>query len=128
MQINGFTLVNEEKINRAIFGTVGREGKLDGGVGERASDDAKIAEYDKLGGLILKGKYTVKTGSFYDFEGRSPRETPEVVLVFRDLAGQVVEIADGEAIPMEVKAAEMIKESKKPKKVKKVKKSIEDDE
>lgn len=128
MNIKGFTLDNEEKVGRAILGSMGSEGTLKGGVGEDATEEAKLAEYDRLGGLILKGDNKVKTGSFYDFKKQKPRETPEVVFVFRDIDDNEVEVPEGEAIPMKVKAAEINKSKKGAKKVKKPKKSIEDDE
>lgn len=126
MQIGEFTLVNEEKVHRAIFGTVRRAGQAEGGVGESAPDAAKIAEYDRLGGLILKGKNKVKMGAFYDFEKKTRREKPEIVFVFRDLNGQEVEVPEGEEVPIEVRAADIQK--KKVKKPSKKAKSIEDEE
>ena len=125
MQIKEFTLANEEKYGRAINGSMGSLGQLAGGVGENASDKAKLAEYDRLGGLVLKGKYKVKMGSFYDFEKKAPRKTPDITLVLTDFNGEKVEIKDGEDIPLEVKAAEM-KDAKK--KAKKVKKPVEEEE
>lgn len=124
MQILGFTIVNDDKWNRAIYGTIGREGKMSGGVGEDASDEAKLAEYDKLGGAILEGKSKVKNGCFYDFIAKKPIAKPEIVYVFRDIDGDVVEVPKGEEIPLEVKAAELAK----AKKTKKIKKTIEDEE
>jgi len=124
MQILGFTIVNDDKWNRAVYGTVGREGKMSGGVGENASDEVKLAEYDKLGGAIFEGKSKVKTGCFYDFAKKKPKEKPEIVYVFRDIDGDEVLVEKGEEIPLEVKAAEIAK----AKKAKKVKKTIEDEE
>ena len=114
-----YTAVNEEKWNRAVYGTVTSRGSLQGGVGENASYEEKLVEYDRLGGLILLGKNKVKTGSFYDFEKRKPREKPEVLLVFRDLNGVVVEIPEGKEVPLEVKAAELAREKVKVGKKKK---------
>ena len=119
MQLLGYQCVNDDKVNRAIYGSTGSEGKLHGGVGENASDEAKIAEYDRLGGLITKDGHKVKTGSFYDFDKRAPRKEPEVVLLFRDISGQIVELAEGEELPITVKAAEIAKAQVKGKKVKK---------
>lgn len=112
MEINGFTLVNEDKVNRAIFGTLGRGGALEGGVGEDASDAAKLAEYDRLGGLVRKDGRKVKTGSFYNFEGKAPHKKPVITLVMRDLEGNEVELGEDEAIPVEVQAADKIAERK----------------
>lgn len=126
MKILNFDLVNDEKVERALHGNIGAEGKLVGGVGDDASPEAILSEYDRLGGLVRKGKYNVKMGVFYDFEKQKPREEFEVVFVMKALDGDTVEVADGEPIPMEVKAAEAKKE--KEAKKKKVKKSVEDDE
>ena len=125
MNVLGFTIVNSEKWDRALHGTIQREGRLSGGVGDNASDEAKIAEYDRLGGLILKGKNKVQMGCFYDFAQKKPKTKPEVVLVFRDIDGDEVLVGEDEEIPLEVKAAEIAK-AKKGKK--KVKKTIEDEE
>lgn len=113
MQIGDFTLVNEEKVHRAIYGTVTQGGMNKGGVGEDAKPEAILAEYDRLGGYIKKGKYKVKMGSFYDFKGRKPRSKPEVVFVLRALMGEKVEVKDGESIPLEVKAQETLEAKKK---------------
>lgn len=114
-----FTLLNAEKYNRAINGAVVGHGKLVGGVGEDASDLEKLAEYDRLGGAIRKGKSVVKTGSFYDFKARKPRTEPEVVLQFRDLEGQLVELAADEEVPIELKAAQIAEEKRVAKAVEK---------
>ena len=111
MQIKGYTLVNEEKIRRAIEGSMGQGGKLLNGVGDQ-DEDAILAKYDQLGGLILKGKRKVKTGSFYDFEKKKPRVEPEVILVLSDLEGNTVEVGEDEEISPELKAAETIQEKK----------------
>lgn len=116
-----YELVNEEKANRAIYGMIGPEGSSQGGVGEGASDEAVIVEYDRLGGLIKKGKYKVKTGSFYNFPKKKAHVKPEVVFVFR-VDGEVVEIGADEEIPLEVKASETVKEKKAAKAGKKEKK------
>ena len=118
--VGGYELVNAEKVDRAILGSMSAGGQLQGGVGEKASDEVKLAEYDRLGGLVRKNGRKVKMGSFYDFENKKPREEPEVVLVFRDLEGNEIEVPEGEEVPLEARAAEMIAE-KKAKKVKKEK-------
>ena len=102
-----YVLENSSKLNRAIFGTVGADGKLEGGVGEDASEAEIIANYDKLGGFISKDGDKVRIGSFYDFERKSPRPKPEVVLTFRDLEGKVVEIEEGKEVPKAVEAAKL---------------------
>jgi hypothetical protein len=82
-QVGEFSLENDEKVDRAINGTVGRDDQARGGLvskhGEgNIPDAALLAEYDRLGGLIKKGDLKVKTGSFYDFQKKQPREKPEL--------------------------------------------------
>lgn len=77
-KISDFTLASESKLKRARLK-----------VGEKAGEEAVLAEYDKHGGLILKevaGEYqVVETGTFYDFDKKAPKfmlkktETKEVV-------------------------------------------------
>lgn len=107
MVINGFTLANPEKVDRAVNGSIGQEGQLYGGVGDQ-DEAAILAAYDKLGGLILKGKNKVRNGSFYDFEKKAPRVKPQVTLIFHDMDGNTVELKDGEEIPDEIKAGEIL--------------------
>lgn len=112
MELLGYKLVNPDKAERAINGVVGPKGALMGGVGEKASDLAKLAEYDRLGGLILKGNNKLETGCFYDFAKKKPRTKPEVKFVFwveRKGRSKKVVIAEDEEIPLEVKAAELLK-------------------
>ncbi len=125
-EIKGLSLINEEKFNRAVFGMVSAQGEMTGGVGEEASDEAKIAAYDKLGGLIKKGKYKVKMGTFWDFKKKSAVAKPQIVFVMRDINGDEIEVPEDQPIPMEVKAAEIQKEKKESKA--KAKKDIEDEE
>lgn len=137
MQIQDFVLENAEKVKRAIYGTPGKGGLPQGGVGDKASEADILAEYDRLGGLITKNHRKVKNGSFYDFDKRQPKEKPVIVYELRDLDGNKVELKEGEDIPLEVLAAE--KRSKKkaeeeedeeetPKPKKKSKKAAEDEE
>ncbi len=110
--INGFTVANKDKFERAVNGTIGPQGALVGGVGEDATPEAKLAEYDRLGGLILKGKYKVKTGSFYDFDKKTAFAKPKPVLVLHDLEGNTIDHPLDEEIPIEVLAAEKIADKK----------------
>jgi hypothetical protein len=124
-EINGFTLVNAEKIERALHGTMGKGGELNGGVGDKAKPEDLLAEYDRLGGLILKDGRKVKTGSFYDFDKKEARETPQVILILKDLEGETVEL-DGDAeLTPELKAAEVIAERKRAKQAKQVEEADE---
>lgn len=123
-----YNLENEDKVNRAINGSIHGQGQSVGGVGDNASQEEIIAEYDRIGGLITLEKksgkgvnksYKVKTGSFYDFPKRTVRKSPEVVLSLRGIDGEEVEISQDEEIPVEVQAAESKADKKKGKKASK---------
>jgi len=118
VKLNEFELVNPEKWNRAVFGSIGSGGALVGGVGEGATDEVKLTQYDKLGGLIKKDGRTVKTGCFWDFAKKKAVEKPVVIFQFQDLDGNKVFIEDGKEIPMEVIAAEHMSKKKTMKAVK----------
>lgn len=118
MTVEGFVLVNGEKVERAKYGAMSREGKLVGGVGEDAAPAALLAEYDRLGGLVLKDGVKVRTGSFYDFEARAPRKEPKLTFE-ASLDGEVVEVTEGEAKAIKAtkeKQAKLKKSKKKKKK------------
>lgn len=144
MNILGFELVNEEKIERAMHGTITRGGVLKGGVGdfqptsekteeeERTMWEMKLmAEYDRLGGLVLKEGLKVKTGAFYSFETKKSRQEP-VVTFITEFEGQIIEVDESEARTLKLakekteKLRKKLKEkdeegSKKSKKLKKSK-------
>lgn len=106
MNIGEYTLVNAEKVERAINGTLGKDAAFKGGVGSE-NPEALMAEYDRLGGLITKGGERVKTGCFYDFKAKKPKENPEVVFLYR-VNGTEVEVPEGAEKPLAVKAAEVL--------------------
>lgn len=109
-------------------GSAGEGGKMVGGVGNGAYfqeawkrngveldekevdvlETALLAEYDRLGGLIKRAGDVVKMGSFYDFKARKPLSKPNVVFTYR-VNGEVVEVPDGEAEPVSVKAVKIQK-------------------
>lgn len=110
-----YHLANHEKLDRAINGSVGQGGQMQGGVGKDATEAQILAEYDKLGGLILKqtivqdvneeGDQVEKveylklaTGSFWDFKEGKPKETPVAKFVKNEVRGGVVvdEVSDAE--------------------------------
>lgn len=132
--IHGYTLVNPDKFERAINGSIVDKGRVVGGIGKEASPEAILAEYDKLGGLIKKGKHRVKMGSFYDFKNRKPHDKPQVSFVFRDIEGDSIEIPEGEVIPAEVQVADMAAQNRSERAVKEAskkrgtKKAAPDDE
>lgn len=107
-KLGTFELVNDEKVQRVIEGSTNSRGELVGGLGEDAIANNPIqvlAMYDKAGGLI-RGKQgaRVKTGSFYDFKKRTPREEPVVRYQF-NINGRHIELAADEELPLEVQAS-----------------------
>ena len=111
-KLEGYVCVNEAKLDRVINGSMASGGKLEGGLGEGASEKDILVAYDKLGGLITKDGIKVKIGSFYDFENKQARSKPEVMLLFTDVTGTVVEVPEGEALPPTVAAAQFIEKEK----------------
>lgn len=99
-----FELINDEKVDRAINGTLGRLAMRAGGVGEDATGEQKIAEYDRLGGGITLNGDRVKPGCFYDFKTKKPFAEPDIQLQFA-INGKKVEVAAGEPLPPLVQAA-----------------------
>lgn len=135
MKIGEFKLTNGEKLNRAMEGRIGKNGLLYGGMAEKISkgeykpidqqdkkerevfDNALLAEYDRLGGLIMKGELKVKTGSFWDFVKKCPLEKPNVSFV-TSLDGELLDVSEEEAEAIEIskKKVKEIKEKKLRKK------------
>ena len=132
MQIKGFTLENSEKAKRAIEGTLMREGGLVGGVGEDASDELKLAVYDRLGGYITKDSRKVKNGCFYDALKTKeatrksgeltviPVEKPKIIFLIT-ANGRTVELKEGEKLSPELEAAEIVQKEEKEERKKLVK-------
>lgn len=135
MEIKGFSLINEEKVERTLNGVPRSDGTAIGGVGsgayfengvwkregnelseEEVNDlsTAILAEYDKLGGAIKRGNDPVKTGSFYDFKGKKPFKNPKVICTYK-VNGKFVDVPDGEEEPGEVKAAKILMQQEKEK-------------
>lgn len=94
-KVGKYELSSVDKYNRAIFGSNSRAGKPIGGVGENATEAEILAEYDRLGGLILEGNNKVETGSFFDFKNNKPREVPVITYIYRTLDGEAVSIPEG---------------------------------
>lgn len=123
LTVDGFTLVNADKVTRALDGSMNDRGQFIGGVrkADGSYDKAElIAEYDRIGGLIKKGEDKVRTGSFYDFGARRARSEPKVEFEFR-VNGDLVYVPATEEKPNKVKAVQ-IAEEEKVKKEKKAKK------
>ncbi len=132
MEINGFILENQDKINRVIQGHLGRSGEMEGGLGESASPETILAHYDKMAGHITKDGIKIKTGSFWDFKGKKPHKEPQVKYLF-NVSGDILEVNDpselaqalqvlnGAKAKKEVEKAEVkaakVKKAAKPKEV-----------
>jgi hypothetical protein len=120
-KVGKYSLMNPEKVNRALEGTPNDRGELNGGVADaegKYDDVALLAEYDRIGGLIKKGEDKVITGSFYDFKARKPKAKAEVKFIYR-VNGKFVEVKEDEEAPGEVKALkQMAQEAKAEKKAK----------
>ncbi|HEX9804231.1 MAG TPA: hypothetical protein VGA67_00965, partial [Candidatus Dojkabacteria bacterium] len=78
MKIKGFELVNEDKVDRVINGTIGKGGILVGGLGADAPEELILAHYDKFGGFIRKNGQKVQNGSFWDLKLKKPKEKAEI--------------------------------------------------
>lgn len=128
MNVKGYSLVNTEKLDRALNGTPMDDSRTVGGVGggayfeegvwkKEGSELSKketdalefslLAEYDRIGGLIRKNGDKVQTGSFYNFKARAPHEKPRVVFVYK-VNNRFVEVPEGTELPGEVKAAKIL--------------------
>ena len=85
-KVGKYTLLNMDKVGRALDGTPNDKGMPIGGVRKEDGtydNNALLAEYDRMGGLIRSGADKVRTGSFYDFRNRKPFETPAVEFEFK---------------------------------------------
>jgi hypothetical protein len=113
-EINGFVLENPDKLERVVFGNMGRAGVLEGGLGENAEPELVIAHYDKIAGHITKDGTKVKRGSFWDFEKKAPRATPEIMFVFK-IGGENVEVDNPANLAKAIKVVEEVKMEKENK-------------
>ena len=118
MTINGFTLLNKGKVERALEGNMMNDGEYRGGVlhgdefDEKKHGMALLAEYDRLGGCIVDDeKSELKTGSFYNFKKKQAHDKPQIVRVFR-INGEIVEVVDGDKTPRIVEAQKQVEEGK----------------
>ncbi len=122
---------NAEKWDRAVNGMIGSEGTLVGGVGATASPQEKLSQYDKLGGYITVDGRKVKNGAFFDVKNDAAIAKPAPVFLFR-VNGEMVEVAVGAELPVEVQASEIADKRKASKAAKGTKKpakpSVEDEE
>lgn len=123
MEVNNFILDNSEKVSRAINGVSFRHKGIvekNGGLPKDHTPEQLLAEYDRLGGLILtKDNIKVKNGSFYDFEKKQPRKEPDIKFI-TNVDGDEIEVDEKEAKALKA-AQKKIKEAK-IKKIKKIKK------
>lgn len=111
LQIGDYTLVNDEKIDRAVNGSMTRGGMLTGGVGRNADEDVLLSKYDELGGLIMKGKLKVKTGSFFDFKEKKTRLEPKVLFEM-SMNGRVMVVDESKASALQLAKDELAEAEK----------------
>lgn len=116
IKVKGYKLENPDKIQRALHGSPNDKGMPVGGVANAEGSfdgDALLAEYDRIGGFISnKDGDKVRTGSFYDFANRKPREKADVELEFK-VNGETVFIKEGKELPGMVRAVRQVEEEKK---------------
>lgn len=113
MNIDGYELVNTEKLNRAAEGSQTSSGGLQGGVGYE-DETLLLATYDKLGGLIMKDGNKVKTGSFWNFKADAPQVKPVVIFLIA-VDGEIVEVPENEPMPIQVKAQKILNAAREKK-------------
>lgn len=110
-----YVLVNEEKAQRALNGSVTDRGRMIGGVkDEEGKFKVKdiITEYDRLGGLIELEGDVVAMGSFFDFETRKPRKTPRIRIQYK-INGKIIEVDEGSKTPGIVRAAKQLEDEER---------------
>lgn len=139
--VKGFEMTNTDKLNRVIFGDMGRGGVLVGGLGvEKAQEDPELvlARYDRIAGRITKDGIKIKRGSFWDFVLKKPRQkitkkvitkaskdkpevtkdvveyTPEVMYIF-PIGGEFVEVDDPKNLAAAITVVEKAKADKEAK-------------
>lgn len=135
MNIQGFELVNDEKIERAQHGTITRGGVLTGGLDQlvregklsrednEAYETALLAEYDRLGGLVMKNGVKVKTGSFWDIKLKVMRPEPQLSYMI-EVEEEIMEVDEEEALALKA-AKEKVKKLKEKKSKKQKEEEVE---
>lgn len=124
MRIGQYELLSEEKLNRVLKGQLGRLGQLTGGLenspgwAEKSEEEKNaliLAEYDKTGGLIMKGTLKVATGSFWDVVNKKPRVEPNLKFV-TSIEDEMIEVTEEEAKVIEENKSKISSIKKKKKK------------
>ncbi len=105
----GIQMVNEEKVERAVYGMATSRGLVDG-LGEDASAEDILAKYDDMHGFMKKGAYKIKHGTFVDKKTKKFIENPKIILLIK-MNGEYVEQPEEEKESLEVKVAK--KQTKK---------------
>lgn len=125
MEIKGFELAGQEKLERVILGKQDSSGHLVGGLGlfdeegkavdsegKELNGDLILALYDKEGGLIKKDGIRIKTGSFWDFRFKRARTEPDIMYNFPVGAGDFVEVRDPSELGKAIQTIELAKQGK----------------
>lgn len=126
-KIDGYTLENPDKVERVVFGNMGRGGVLEGGLGLEAAEknpSLVLAHYDRLAGYITKDGIKIKTGSFWDFTRgvNKPRAKPEIMYIF-NVGGEKIEVDDPKNLAQAVNTVQKAVKAKEEKVKEKIKKS-----
>ena len=100
-----FKLAYGPKVHRAIYGDESNPNAVQHGVGLDAAPEALLAEYDRIGGLILLNGKKVKTGTFWDSRRNKAIEKPNVEIQKRPTAKASIEAA-GDADKKDIFASE----------------------
>lgn len=114
-KVLGYELGNHHKYERAVNGN---ERESINGVGEDADQALILAAYDRLGGLIMKGKDKVQNGCFCDLEESKKKgkviviEDPFIVFEHRDHEGNLHLVDEDEEEPEAIKMAKLVKKEK----------------
>lgn len=107
MQYKEFELANQQKLELVCDGD-GRNP----GIGWNDLDKIAV-EYDKRGGLILKGKRKVKNGIFYNFKLRKEiLEDDQKVVYMIKVDNKEVEVPADGPMPLEIQAAELLEKAR----------------
>lgn len=88
-----FKLAYGPKVHRAIHGDESNPNAVQHGVGLDAAPEALIAEYDRIGGLILLNGKKVKSGTFWDSRRQKAIEKPAIEIQKRPSAKASIENA-----------------------------------
>lgn len=125
MEVKGYELAGQEKLDRVVLGKQNRLGQLEGGLGLYSDDGTVVdsegnpvdeneilARYDREGGLILKDSIKIKNGAFWDSKFKRARKEPDIWYLFPVGAGDFVEVRDPKELGKAIQTIEAAKQEK----------------